>query len=160
MELYRKWKVYLFQIFNLNGWISSTVTLLLFWHSLWGSRKLCEALSQTTILGWKPGIWLVFHSFTQEGTGRKKEKKPKSSMFYIQIWQFKHATIWFNVLFAYTPIFNFIFNLSIANISIPQVTEVKENMTLGSTLVTNPKGGFLVSKYLLRQIKNNMPYLL
>ncbi|XP_070599462.1 integrin alpha-1 [Erythrolamprus reginae] len=30
-----------------------------------------------------------------------------------------------------------------ANTSIPQVTEVKENMTLGSTLVTNPKGGFL-----------------
>nr|XP_060617457.1 integrin alpha-1 [Anolis sagrei ordinatus] len=29
------------------------------------------------------------------------------------------------------------------NTSIPQVTEVKENMTLGSTLVTNPKGGFL-----------------
>lgn len=82
------------------------------------------------------------------------EKRP------IQIWHFKQATIWFNVLFAYIPIFNFIFNLSIANISIPQVTEVKENMTLGSTLVTNPKGGFLVSKYLLRKIKNNMPYLL
>uniref|UniRef100_A0A803SP37 Integrin subunit alpha 1 n=1 Tax=Anolis carolinensis TaxID=28377 RepID=A0A803SP37_ANOCA len=30
-----------------------------------------------------------------------------------------------------------------ANTSIPQVAEVKENMTLGSTLVTNPKGGFL-----------------
>uniref|UniRef100_A0A8C6VIF6 Integrin subunit alpha 1 n=1 Tax=Naja naja TaxID=35670 RepID=A0A8C6VIF6_NAJNA len=30
-----------------------------------------------------------------------------------------------------------------ADTSIPQVTEVKENMTLGSTLVTNPKGGFL-----------------
>ncbi|XP_053153192.1 integrin alpha-1 isoform X2 [Hemicordylus capensis] len=30
-----------------------------------------------------------------------------------------------------------------ANTSIPQVTEVKENMTLGSTLVTNPNGGFL-----------------
>ncbi|XP_054842509.1 integrin alpha-1 [Eublepharis macularius] len=29
------------------------------------------------------------------------------------------------------------------NISIPQVIEVKENMTLGTTLVTNPKGGFL-----------------
>ncbi|XP_060091996.1 integrin alpha-1 [Heteronotia binoei] len=29
------------------------------------------------------------------------------------------------------------------NISIPHVTEVKENMTLGTTLVTNPKGGFL-----------------
>ncbi|XP_020852473.1 integrin alpha-1 isoform X1 [Phascolarctos cinereus] len=27
--------------------------------------------------------------------------------------------------------------------SIPNVTEVKENMTFGSTLVTNPKGGFL-----------------
>ncbi|XP_062984156.1 integrin alpha-1 [Elgaria multicarinata webbii] len=30
-----------------------------------------------------------------------------------------------------------------ADISIPEVAEVKENMTLGSTLVTNPKGGFL-----------------
>ncbi|KAG8519801.1 Integrin alpha-1 [Galemys pyrenaicus] len=29
------------------------------------------------------------------------------------------------------------------NTSIPNVTEVKENMTFGSTLVTNPKGGFL-----------------
>ncbi|XP_077203205.1 integrin alpha-1 [Paroedura picta] len=29
------------------------------------------------------------------------------------------------------------------DISIPQVAEVKENMTLGATLVTNPKGGFL-----------------
>ncbi|XP_044301876.1 integrin alpha-1 isoform X2 [Varanus komodoensis] len=29
------------------------------------------------------------------------------------------------------------------HISIPKVTEVKENMTLGSTLVTNPEGGFL-----------------
>jgi len=26
------------------------------------------------------------------------------------------------------------------------VVEVKENMTLGTTLVTNPKGGFLVRK--------------
>ncbi|XP_074851686.1 integrin alpha-1 [Carettochelys insculpta] len=30
-----------------------------------------------------------------------------------------------------------------ANTSIPNVMEVKENMTLGTTLVTNPKGGFL-----------------
>uniref|UniRef100_A0A2K5DMH3 Integrin alpha-1 n=1 Tax=Aotus nancymaae TaxID=37293 RepID=A0A2K5DMH3_AOTNA len=30
------------------------------------------------------------------------------------------------------------------NTSIPDVTEVKENMTFGSTLVTNPNGGFLV----------------
>lgn len=30
------------------------------------------------------------------------------------------------------------------NTSIPNVTEVKENMTFGATLVTNPKGGFLV----------------
>ncbi|XP_006889661.1 PREDICTED: integrin alpha-1 [Elephantulus edwardii] len=29
------------------------------------------------------------------------------------------------------------------NTSIPNVTEVKENMTFGATLVTNPKGGFL-----------------
>nr|BAE24585.1 unnamed protein product [Mus musculus] len=29
------------------------------------------------------------------------------------------------------------------NTSIPNVTEIKENMTFGSTLVTNPKGGFL-----------------
>ncbi|XP_042546504.1 integrin alpha-1 isoform X2 [Dipodomys spectabilis] len=29
------------------------------------------------------------------------------------------------------------------NTSIPNVTDVKENMTFGSTLVTNPKGGFL-----------------
>lgn len=29
------------------------------------------------------------------------------------------------------------------NTSIPSVTEVKENMTFGATLVTNPKGGFL-----------------
>nr|XP_020639258.1 integrin alpha-1 [Pogona vitticeps] len=29
------------------------------------------------------------------------------------------------------------------NTSVPQVAELKENMTLGSTLVTNPKGGFL-----------------
>lgn len=29
------------------------------------------------------------------------------------------------------------------NTSIPNVTEVKENMTFGSTLVTNPNGGFL-----------------
>lgn len=32
------------------------------------------------------------------------------------------------------------------NTSIPNVTEVKENMTFGATLVTNPKGGFLVRK--------------
>uniref|UniRef100_A0A8C0G5N3 Integrin subunit alpha 1 n=1 Tax=Chelonoidis abingdonii TaxID=106734 RepID=A0A8C0G5N3_CHEAB len=30
-----------------------------------------------------------------------------------------------------------------ANTSVPNVVEVKENMTLGTTLVTNPKGGFL-----------------
>ncbi|XP_028931459.1 integrin alpha-1 [Ornithorhynchus anatinus] len=30
-----------------------------------------------------------------------------------------------------------------ANTSIPEVTEIKENMTFGSTLVTNPRGGFL-----------------
>ncbi|XP_039399347.1 integrin alpha-1 isoform X2 [Mauremys reevesii] len=30
-----------------------------------------------------------------------------------------------------------------ANTSVPNVLEVKENMTLGTTLVTNPKGGFL-----------------
>lgn len=29
------------------------------------------------------------------------------------------------------------------NTSIPNVTEIKENMTFGSTLVTNPNGGFL-----------------
>lgn len=33
------------------------------------------------------------------------------------------------------------------NTSIPNVTEVKENMTFGSTLVTNPRGGFLVRKH-------------
>ncbi|XP_023564891.1 integrin alpha-1 [Octodon degus] len=31
----------------------------------------------------------------------------------------------------------------VVNTSIPNVTEIKENMTFGSTLVTNPKGGFL-----------------
>ncbi|KAH1169007.1 hypothetical protein KIL84_013597, partial [Mauremys mutica] len=30
-----------------------------------------------------------------------------------------------------------------ANTSVPNIVEVKENMTLGTTLVTNPKGGFL-----------------
>lgn len=32
------------------------------------------------------------------------------------------------------------------NTTIPNLREVKENMTMGSTLVTNPKGGFLVSR--------------
>lgn len=31
------------------------------------------------------------------------------------------------------------------NTSIPNLHEVKENMTMGTTLVTNPSGGFLVS---------------
>lgn len=38
------------------------------------------------------------------------------------------------------------FLLFLVNTSIPNVTEVKENMTFGSTLVTNPNGGFLVRK--------------
>uniref|UniRef100_A0A8C8BBR1 Integrin subunit alpha 1 n=1 Tax=Otus sunia TaxID=257818 RepID=A0A8C8BBR1_9STRI len=33
-----------------------------------------------------------------------------------------------------------------ASTSVPNIVEVKENMTLGTTLVTNPKGGFLVRK--------------
>uniref|UniRef100_A0A8U7NTU7 Integrin subunit alpha 1 n=1 Tax=Corvus moneduloides TaxID=1196302 RepID=A0A8U7NTU7_CORMO len=37
-----------------------------------------------------------------------------------------------------------------ASTSVPNVVEVKENMTLGTTLVTNPKGGFLVRKDFLR----------
>lgn len=38
------------------------------------------------------------------------------------------------------------FVLFLVTTSIPNVTEVKENMTFGSTLVTNPKGGFLVRR--------------
>jgi hypothetical protein len=37
-------------------------------------------------------------------------------------------------------------SIFVVNTSIPNVTEIKENMTFGSTLVTNPKGGFLVRK--------------
>lgn len=32
----------------------------------------------------------------------------------------------------------------LANTTIPKLQEVKENMTMGTTLVTNPDGGFLV----------------
>uniref|UniRef100_A0A8C5SRZ5 VWFA domain-containing protein n=1 Tax=Laticauda laticaudata TaxID=8630 RepID=A0A8C5SRZ5_LATLA len=43
-----------------------------------------------------------------------------------------------------------------ADTSIPQVTEVKENMTLGSTLVTNPKGGFLNIFPIYRKCKSQL----
>lgn len=35
------------------------------------------------------------------------------------------------------------------NTTVPNLHEVKENMTMGSTLVTNPNGGFLVRGLLL-----------
>lgn len=38
------------------------------------------------------------------------------------------------------------------NTTIPNLHEVKENMTMGTTLVTNPHGGFLVSGKLSRAI--------
>lgn len=38
--------------------------------------------------------------------------------------------------------------VSLENTTIPNITEVKENMTLGTTLVTNPNGGFLVRIHL------------
>lgn len=40
---------------------------------------------------------------------------------------------------VYSSIFLFL-----ENTTIPNLHEVKENMTMGSTLVTNPNGGFLV----------------
>lgn len=39
---------------------------------------------------------------------------------------------------AYSSIF------FLENTTIPNIHEVKENMTMGTTLVTNPSGGFLV----------------
>ncbi|XP_010642317.1 integrin alpha-1 isoform X1 [Fukomys damarensis] len=44
------------------------------------------------------------------------------------------------------------------NTSIPNVTEVKENMTFGSTLVTNPKGGFLACGPLYAYRCGNLHY--
>lgn len=35
------------------------------------------------------------------------------------------------------------------NTTVPNLHEVKENMTMGTTLVTNPNGGFLVRRKLL-----------
>lgn len=43
-------------------------------------------------------------------------------------------------------VFSSSFFFFLENTTIPNLREVKENMTMGSTLVTNPKGGFLVSR--------------
>ncbi|XP_045141178.1 integrin alpha-1 [Echinops telfairi] len=49
---------------------------------------------------------------------------------------FARGLFWWKLLLPY-------WKLEWINTSIPNVTEVKENMTFGSTLVTNPNGGFL-----------------
>jgi len=48
-------------------------------------------------------------------------------------------------LFVSLCLFILIFSL-LANTTVPNLREVKENMTMGTTLVTNPSGGFLVRR--------------
>lgn len=50
---------------------------------------------------------------------------------------------WFSMLFV--SVFILLVFLTFSdNTTIKNVLEIKENMTMGSTLVTNPNGGFLV----------------